>query len=399
MLSKNERESKDLTEEKSLIYGEVEFSSFYRVLRKINPSAGQIFYDLGSGTGKALFVARLTQDFSKCIGIEILHSLHCQAERIVRRYQEQVAPLLSLGTSSYAHAYEGSFLDFDWSDGDLVFANSTCFGDDLMGSLSRQAEKLRPGAIVVTFTKGLSSSAFEVLERKRYRMSWGPATVFIHRRLGYDGRPVGPARLNILPSDAITYDDEMSSASAAPVAQSSPHNYDDDIDYDVRDYGNNEEEDEEDEEEEGDSEEVDTEGEEEEEEEEEESEEDEEDLKIAPPKPPTGYSSPSKGLPPPPSPQSKSSGSNSMRDSKASPAKSTGSWSGQAVKSTPPSISSRGAASKDSLSGDSGDGQGGAVPPDVAFSMLNSPLDEALLNRKRSLRKMPVSEEEGEEDN
>lgn len=394
MLSKNERESKDLTEEKSLIYGEVEFSSFYRVLRKINPPAGQIFYDLGSGTGKALFVARLTQDFSKCIGIEILHSLHCQAERIVRRYQEQVAPLLSLGTSTYAHAYEGSFLDFDWSDGDLVFANSTCFGDDLMGSLSRQAEKLRPGAIVVTFTKGLSSSAFEVLERKRYRMSWGPATVFIHRRLGYDGRPIGPARLNILPSDAITYDDELSSA--APVAQSSPHNYDDDIDYDVRDYGNEEEEDD-DEDEEGDSEEADTEGE--EEDEEGESEDDEEDLKIAPPKPPTGYSSPSKGLPPPPSPQSKSSGSNSMRDSKASPAKSTGSWSGQAVKSTPPSIGSRGAGSKDSLSGDSADGLGGAVPPEVAFSMLNSPLDEALLNRKRSLRKMPISEEEGEEEN
>lgn len=38
----------------SLIYGEVEFNSFYRVLRKINPEPGLIFYDLGSGTGKVL---------------------------------------------------------------------------------------------------------------------------------------------------------------------------------------------------------------------------------------------------------------------------------------------------------------------------------------------------------
>lgn len=36
----------------SLIYGEVDFTSFYRILRKVNPLPGTIFYDLGSGTGK-----------------------------------------------------------------------------------------------------------------------------------------------------------------------------------------------------------------------------------------------------------------------------------------------------------------------------------------------------------
>jgi hypothetical protein len=50
---------------------------------------------------------------------------------------------------------------------------------------------------------------FELLERKRYRMSWGPATVFIHRRLRADGSPVGPPALNVLPSDNVTYDDEV----------------------------------------------------------------------------------------------------------------------------------------------------------------------------------------------
>lgn len=74
-----------------------------------------------------------------------------------------------------------------------------------------QAEKLKPGAMVVTFTKGMTNTAgtFELLERKRYRMSWGPATVFIHRRLQRDGSPVGPPTLNVLPSDNITYDDEV----------------------------------------------------------------------------------------------------------------------------------------------------------------------------------------------
>jgi hypothetical protein len=67
------------------------------VLRKINAEPGKVFYDLGSGTGKAVFVARLTQDFSKCIGIEILHSLHLQAETIVTRFEENFTNVLTLG--------------------------------------------------------------------------------------------------------------------------------------------------------------------------------------------------------------------------------------------------------------------------------------------------------------
>jgi hypothetical protein len=82
----------------------------------------------------------------------------------MRRYNKQFKSLLALGQSQRAMVYEvgctlltfsisvlprlfspyiippslhqGSFLDFDWSDGDVVFANSTCFDDALMLSLS-----------------------------------------------------------------------------------------------------------------------------------------------------------------------------------------------------------------------------------------------------------------------
>lgn len=217
-LSKDEREKNQLSQEKSLIYGEVEYNSFYRVLRKINAKPGLVFYDLGSGTGKAVFAARLTQDFSKCIGIEILKSLHTQASKIVKRYKDDFEAYLSLSNKNQgAQVFEGSFLDFDWSDGDVVFANSTCFDDQLMHDMSVQAENLKPGAIVVTFTKGLSlMNNFELLERKRYKMSWGPATVFIHRRLNFDGTAVGNYKLNILPSDNVSsYDDDSASANTS----------------------------------------------------------------------------------------------------------------------------------------------------------------------------------------
>ncbi len=241
-LSKNEREERHLNEEKSLIYGEVEYKSFYAILRKVQPIAGGTFYDLGSGTGKAVFAARLTQDFTRCIGIEILQGLHNQAFKITERYNKSFRQLLDASQRQHAAVYMGSFLDFDWTDGDVVFANSTCFDEDLMAKLSRMAEGLKPGAVLVTFTRGLTyMQKFELLQKKRERMSWGPATVFIHRRLNYDGTPVGPSNcLNLLPSDDAEYQpSEASEDSPSESEEESPSESDEDSDDDESESSSN----------------------------------------------------------------------------------------------------------------------------------------------------------------
>lgn len=132
-LSKREREDRDLNDEKSLIYGEVEFESFYRILRKINPAPGGLFYDLGSGTGKALFVARLTRDFRACIGIEILESLHEEAVRIVGKYNQSVRPLLALELPNQANVHVRPFIILTSMFYDLFITCmiSTCMHDGL----------------------------------------------------------------------------------------------------------------------------------------------------------------------------------------------------------------------------------------------------------------------------
>lgn len=45
-------------------------------------------------------------------------------------------PLLSTSQHQIAAVFGGSFLDFDWSDGDVVFANSTCFDEALMSDMA-----------------------------------------------------------------------------------------------------------------------------------------------------------------------------------------------------------------------------------------------------------------------
>jgi SAM-dependent methyltransferase len=192
-ISKTEREEKNLSENKSLIYGEVDFNSFVKVLQKLGLPPGGLFYDLGSGSGRAVFAARFTQDFANCVGIEVLEGLATSSQAVVEKHDKWFRQYLDMTQPQDVQMVCGSILDYDWSDGDVIFANSTCFDDRLMQDMSAKAEDLRPGAYFVTFTKPLTSTQFEVLEKKRYSMSWGPATVFVHRRLDYDAEAAAPA--------------------------------------------------------------------------------------------------------------------------------------------------------------------------------------------------------------
>ena len=66
----------------------------------------------------------------------------------------------------------GDFLHHDWSNSDFVFMNSTCYSPALIASISAQAEKLQPGALVVSLTKALTSTQFKLLSKRKFQMSW-----------------------------------------------------------------------------------------------------------------------------------------------------------------------------------------------------------------------------------
>ena len=79
----------------------------------------------------------------------------------------------------------GDFLEFEWKDASFVFANSTCFSPELMQNLSKKSEELKVGTFFVTFTKRLPnlSENWEVKEGFRRLMSWGIATVYVHKKI------------------------------------------------------------------------------------------------------------------------------------------------------------------------------------------------------------------------
>ena len=70
-------------------YGEVSAASFARCLEWVTPVAGEVFYDLGSGTGKAVLTAAALHPLAATCGIEIQPRLH-EAALAARRAFEAI---------------------------------------------------------------------------------------------------------------------------------------------------------------------------------------------------------------------------------------------------------------------------------------------------------------------
>lgn len=169
---------------KSFVYGEVVPHSFYQLISDLGPKPGQIFYDLGSGTGKAVILANLLFDFAESIGIEFVESLYQCSVDVQKRFEKEFKPKISpkqhLGKLSFIH---GSFLDVDVSNADIIFMNSTCFQEDLMLALDEKLQEVKPGTQIISLSKTLKSPCYEMYRHQMYEFSWKEATVFFHRKL------------------------------------------------------------------------------------------------------------------------------------------------------------------------------------------------------------------------
>ena len=131
--------------------------------------------------------------FKSYIGIEFLENLNNLGLEIKEKFDENLKFLREENPNFIPDFTDetkielvcGDFLISDWKEASFVFANSTCFSADLMQGLSKKAQELPVGAVFVTFTKRLPMLAenFEVNSGFRRLMSWGIATVYVHRKM------------------------------------------------------------------------------------------------------------------------------------------------------------------------------------------------------------------------
>jgi hypothetical protein len=127
------------------------------------------------------------------IGIEFLENLHNIGLTIKEKFDESIKILREenpdlvpeFTNENSIELVCGDFLSYDWREASFIFANSTCFSPELMQNLSKKVQELPVGAVFITFTKRLPMlpSNWEVNSGFRRLMSWGIATVYVHRKM------------------------------------------------------------------------------------------------------------------------------------------------------------------------------------------------------------------------
>lgn len=123
-----------------------------------------------------------------------MEKLHIQAVEILNKFDNDIVDIIRNNNtlidpktdSTKLMLHNSDFLQFDWSEASVLFANSTCFSSDLMFQLAKKAsETLRKGAIFITFTKKLPDLGENWTIKTGFRrlMSWGIATIYIHIKI------------------------------------------------------------------------------------------------------------------------------------------------------------------------------------------------------------------------
>ncbi|CAM9107152.1 unnamed protein product [Pylaiella littoralis] len=148
---KDPREVRD----KTLSYAEFDLPYLAKMLRLAKLDDGDVFLDLGSGTGKAVVAAGLLYpNLSVCRGVEILDGLHREAKTYARKYAGLRRPKAPI------EFVQGEFMDeaVDVSDVDIVFAYATKYSTErgiYLTELSKKLVDLKSGARVITIDKRL----------------------------------------------------------------------------------------------------------------------------------------------------------------------------------------------------------------------------------------------------
>ncbi len=176
MLSQNARHVHDAME---YAYGEIEFLSFIALLSLTNPNKNTVFYDLGSGTGKAVLACGMVFPICKSIGIELFPELYLDS----CKRRDQLAAMKNYAEQTKKIQFIlGDFLKVNLDDATLVFINSTAFFGPTWEKLCAKLDHLPHLNTVITTSKTLSSTHFTVTTRTKVEMSWGVVFAYVHTR-------------------------------------------------------------------------------------------------------------------------------------------------------------------------------------------------------------------------
>lgn len=171
--------------EDSLVYGEIDLEGFCQLLNDIPHTSNDVFYDLGSGSGRAVFAARFIGDYKECNGIELLENLHQLASSVQSLYKFQYLHKL---IHQHVKFVCSDLLNYDgwWTYGTVVYIPNLLFDNVLLDNIAAKAVHAPQGAYWICLKQfsNITSfdSIFELIQQRLVRMSWGESNVYVYRK-------------------------------------------------------------------------------------------------------------------------------------------------------------------------------------------------------------------------
>ncbi len=165
------------------VYGEIDFMSFIALLSLVKPDSKTVFYDLGSGTGKAVLACAMVFNVQESNGIELFRSLHnaaCKQQQALYSLPDYVP------TCKIIHFIHGDFLHVSFNNATLVYINATGFFGTTWIALSERLAQTTSCNTVISTSKALKSHAFIVIKITTVQMSWGLVKAYIQQRINID---------------------------------------------------------------------------------------------------------------------------------------------------------------------------------------------------------------------
>lgn len=175
-LSRQARHQHDALE---YVYGEIEFLPFIALLSLAKPNNDTVFYDLGCGTGKAVFACALVYPVKKSVGVELLPQLYFSACNQIKKLDK----IKDHGIKTKKIEFiQGDFLEVNLNEATFIFINSTGLFSPTWEALCSRLNKLPNLNTVITTSKPLLSTDFSMIISTKIQMSWGVVLAYIHHR-------------------------------------------------------------------------------------------------------------------------------------------------------------------------------------------------------------------------
>jgi histone methylation protein DOT1 len=165
------------SEDRALVYGEIDPRAFGELLDRVGVAPGEVFWDVGSGTGKPVLLAAMLFPFARCLGVEVLAPLHAEAEVRLQRYRVEVLPELPEEIQFLLGRYE----EVDVSAADVLFSHCTTFDDAGLATLAATCARLKAGSRIITVGPPLEHAALEPAFHAPVLMEWGESTCHVYR--------------------------------------------------------------------------------------------------------------------------------------------------------------------------------------------------------------------------